>query len=188
MKITNISNPVASNISSGLDSASMDLNYARMIAVGVRYKVTDQVTLLVDFDWEDWSTLGEEQIQIGGLPSGPVIEYVDFQWKDTYHVGGALVYKLGEDQSFISTGLSYDSSPVDDKDRTFLLPVDEQIKFGLAYGKDKSAYSSFSYSIGTSITWLGDGKIDQTAQGDRTTGEFDTNFLVFIGGSVRYEF
>ena len=188
LNITNISNPLTSNIASRLDKISMDLNYAQLIAVGVRYKVTDQLALLVDFDWEDWSALGSERIQIGGLPTGPVVQYADFHWKDTYHVGGALVYILDKEGTFISTGLSYDSSPVDDKYRTFLLPMDEVIKFGLSYGKGRSDHSAFSYSIGTSIAWLGDGKIDQTAQGDRTTGEFDTNYLVFLGGTVRYEF
>ena len=188
LQITNISNPLASSISSRLDNISMDLNYAQLIAVGMRYKVTDQLALLVDFDWEDWSALGSERIEVGGLPSGPVVQYADFNWKDTYHVGGALVYQLDNEGTFISTGLSYDSSPVDDKYRTFLLPMDEMVKFGLSYGKEKSAHSAFSYSIGTSVIWLGDGKIDQTAQGDRTTGEFDTNLLVFLGGTVRYEF
>ncbi len=188
LKITNISNPLGSNIASRLDSVSMDLNYAQMIAIGVGYKLTDQLALLVDFDWEDWSALGSERLEIGGLPTGPVIQYADFHWKDTYHIGGALIYMLDKEGTFISTGLSYDSSPVDDKYRNFLLPMDESIKFGLSYGKDRTAHSAFSYSIGTSITWLGDGKIDQTAQGDRTTGEFDTNLLVFLGGTVRYEF
>jgi long-chain fatty acid transport protein len=188
LNITNLSNPLASDISSRLNKVSMDLNYAQMVAIGVGYKLTDQLALLFDFDWEDWSALGEERLQIGGAPTGPIVQYADFHWKDTYHVGGALIYQLDGGQSFISTGLSYDSSPVDDKYRNFLLPMDEMIKFGLSYGKEKSADSPWAYSIGTSITWLGDGKIDQTAQGDRTTGEFETNYLVFLGGTVRYEF
>ena len=132
--------------------------------------------------------IGNERIEIGGLPRGQEIQYADFNWKDTYHVGGALVYQLDNEGTFIFSGLSYDSSLVDDKYRTFLLPMDKMVKFGLSYGKEKSAHSASSYSIGTSILWLGDGKIDQTAQGDRTTGEFDTNLLVFLGGTVRYEF
>ena len=35
---------------------------------------------------------------------------------------------------------------------------------------------------------LGDGKVDQTAQGVRFKGEFDNNYALFIGGTLRYEF
>ncbi len=188
LKIRGLSNPITNTIASNLDKISMDLTYAQLVAVGVRYRVSDHLILLADFDWEDWSALGNERVEIGGTPTGPIIQHVDFKWKDTYHVGGALLYQLDEDQTFISTGLSYDSSPVDDGDRTFLLPMDEQVKFGLAYGKDKADDSPYSYSVGTSVIWFGDGKIDQTAQGDRTKGDFSTNYAVFLGGTFRYEF
>ncbi len=188
LKITNLSNPIASNIASNLDSVSADLTYAQLLSVGVRYQATDQLTLMMDADWEDWSELGKERISISGLPSGPIVQYADYKWKDTYHIGAAALYRLGGGQKFIAAGLGYDSSPVDDKDRTFLLPMDEQLKFGLSYGRDKVPGSNFSYSVGTSFTWLGNGKVDQTSQGARTKGEFDTNLIVFIGGTFRYEF
>ncbi len=34
----------------------------------------------------------------------------------------------------------------------------------------------------------GDGKVDQTAQGVRFKGKFDTNLILFVGGTVRYVF
>ena len=66
--------------------------------------------------------------------------------------------------------------------------MDEQIKFGFAYAKNDSDSSPYSYSIGTSVIWFGKGKIDQTAQGERTKGEFSTNYAVFLGGTLRYQF
>ena len=85
-----------------------------------------------------------------------------------------------------SAGVSYDTSPVDDDDRTFDLPVDEQLKFSFAYGR--KGKGKFDYAVGATALYGGDAKIDQTAQGARTRGEFDTNWIFFIGGTLRYVF
>ena len=154
----------------------------------MQYQATDNLTLVADFDWEDWSELGKERIEIGGLPTGPVIQTADFHWKDTYHVGAGAIYKLDDGGRFVSGGLGYDSSPVDDKYRTFILPVDEQFKLGVAYGKESPTNDNLSYSLGCSYTWFGEGKIDQTAQGVRAKGEFETNYAVFLGATFKYLF
>jgi hypothetical protein len=36
--------------------------------------------------------------------------------------------------------------------------------------------------------YAGEGKVDQTAQEVRFKGKFDTNLILFVGGSVRYVF
>ena len=83
-------------------------------------------------------------------------------------------------------GVSYDSSPVSDKDRTADLPIDEQFRVAAAFGKMKP--TGFSYSVSGSWVYFGEGKMDQTAQGERFKGKFDTNYLVFIAASVSYQF
>ena len=188
LSVKGIQNPLINEITGNLDDIKVDLDYAQLISVGVQFQATDNLTLVADFDWEDWSELGKERIEIGGLPTGPVIQHADFKWKDTYHVGAGAIYQLDDGGKFVSGGLGYDSSPVDDKDRTFILPIDEQFKFGVAFGKDSPTREDLSYSIGCSYTWFGDGKIDQTAQGVRTKGEFETNYAVFLGATFRYYF
>jgi long-subunit fatty acid transport protein len=84
--------------------------------------------------------------------------------------------------------MGYDSSPVDDKNRTFILPMDEQFKIGMAYAKQPTEGSNFAYSLGGSWIWFGDGKVDQTAQGVRSKGEFETNYAVFLGATFKYTF
>ncbi len=83
-------------------------------------------------------------------------------------------------------GLSYDSSPVSDGRRTIDLPMDEQLK--LSAGMALDAAGGLDYSIGATLMYAGEGKVDQTSQGVRFKGKFDTNLILFIGGSVRYVF
>ena len=85
-----------------------------------------------------------------------------------------------------SIGFSYDSSPVEDKHRTYDLPMDEYYKASFSYFWKGGKH--LDYSIGGTAYLVGDAEIDNTVQGVRAAGEFDTNYLLFLGGSVRYVF
>jgi long-subunit fatty acid transport protein len=83
-------------------------------------------------------------------------------------------------------GFSYDSSPVSDGKRTIDLPMDEQIK--LSAGMALQQTENLSYALGATLMYAGEGKVDQTAQEVRFKGKFDTNLILFVGGTVRYVF
>ena len=109
---------------------------------------------------------------------------VDRNYKDTWHIGFAVVKEM--ENSKMSLGLSYDSSPVDDDDRTFDLPFDESVKIAAAYGWNKS--KNLTFSISSTLMYAGNAKIDQNISGSRVKGEFDKNHFLFVGGSMKYTF
>jgi hypothetical protein len=58
------------------------------------------------------------------------------------------------------------------------LPMDEQWQAGSSYfweGKQ------LSYALGASVMYAGDAEVDQTAQGVRFKGEFETNLVYSLG-------
>jgi hypothetical protein len=119
-------------------------------------------------------------------PAGEtIVTGFDRDWKDTWHVGGAFKYNLGE-KHLVAMGISYDSSVVTSKDHTADLPLDEQFRVAAAFGKDKPI--GFGYSVSGSWVYFGEGKMDQTTQGERFKGEFDTNYLIFVAASITYKF
>jgi long-chain fatty acid transport protein len=122
------------------------------------------LTLFADFDWEDWSQFSENTLSVGGTDTITIVETIERNWKDTYHVGLGMFYELVENHH-LSAGVAYDTSPVDDSDRTIDLPLDEQLKFSFGYAK--RGESKWGHAIAASALWLGDGKVDQTAQGVR---------------------
>jgi len=164
------------------DSIKLKWTNPQVLQVGLQYKVNDQYILFLDADWEDWSEFSDNRMSFQGGALNPVVN-LDRNFKDTYHLGVGVVHHWGE-QAF-SVGIGYDSSPVDDKDRTIDLPLDEQLKLSMAYGREGE---KLNYSIGATLMYLGEGKVDQTAQGVRFKGEFDTNYALFVGGTLRYEF
>ena len=178
----NFSNVKIGGFTPTADSIKVEWTNPQVLQVGLQYKVDDQYTLFVDADWEDWSAFSDNRLSFSGGLANPVAN-LDRNFKDTYHLGVGVVRRSG-DQVY-SAGIGYDSSPVDDKDRTIDLPLDEQIKLSVAYGR---RIERLDYSIGATLMYLGDGKVDQTAQGVRFKGEFDTNYALFVGGSLRYEF
>jgi long-chain fatty acid transport protein len=172
---------IVNAITSRLDKVEVDFDLAQVVAVGLAYDVSDDLRIMVDFDWEDWSEFSDNYISIQG---GAITTDIDRKWDDTWHVGVAALYKM--DDSFMSAGISYDSSPVDDDDRTFDLPADEQLKLGASYGQH--VRDNLSWAVGLGYVWLGEGKIAQLSQGEFVKGEFDSNFFVSIGGNMRYLF
>ncbi len=177
--------PLINRITGSPDSVEVEFDYASVYAVGLAYKLKDGMTWIVDFDYEEWSEFTDNYISVdtnrGTLNTG-----VDRNWDDTWHVGTAIM-KFYDGGEFVTAGIGYDSSPVDDEDRTADLPIDEQVKFGIAYGKLRGE-GKFDYSVGLSYVWLGEGEMDQTVQGVRYAGEFDTNYFVSIGGNIRFYF
>jgi hypothetical protein len=64
--------------------------------------------------------------------------------------------------------------------------VDEIYKLSGAYfwkgGKQ------LDYSVGATLYTIGDAEIDVVSQGVRAAGKFDNNYILFLGGTVRYMF
>ncbi len=179
-----IKNTILPNTLSGRVEAGWD--NPQLLELGLSYEVADNMTIFFQANWEDWSAFSENTFQIaggGGLGLTTVAE-LDRDFKDTWRAGVGMGYKAGENIYLLGT--SYDSSPVSDSNRTFDLPLDEQFRFSGAV--IHTSDQGLDYSLSASFVYLGDGKTDQTSQGVRAKGEFDTNWGVFLGGTLRYEF
>lgn len=185
LDLKNIQIPILNQLASRLDKIELDFDYPQLFSIGLKYMVSDKLALLFDADYEDWSAFSDFAVEISTVGPNTVIQDANIEWDDTWHVGAAFLYELG-DNLWVSSGVGYDSSPVDDDDRNALLPADEQVRFSMAIAKVNP--EKMSYSLGFTGLWLGDGKMDQTAQGARFKGEFSTNFIIFVGGQVTYRF
>jgi hypothetical protein len=64
--------------------------------------------------------------------------------------------------------------------------ADELYRFSASYSW--TGVRGLDYSLGGSLTVFGDSKIDNTVQGVRVKGDFDSNYLLFLGGTLRYVF
>ena len=176
LKFTN-TGPLLNLLSSKADEAIFGLDYAEAYNLGFKYDYRDDLTLFFSVNYETWSEFSANRIDIQG---GAVTATIDRNWDDTWGIGFGFARKLSNDRWF-TFGVAYDSSVVDDKDRTADLPFDEQFKFALGWAKETR---KGKWSLGFTYIDLGDGKMDQTTQGVRFSGQFDDNYLIFLSGSI----
>jgi long-chain fatty acid transport protein len=149
---------------------------------GLRVKVSEDRMLMFNADWEDWSAFSTNALDVSGGVINPVL-ILDREFQDTWSVGAAMVQKSGN--SLYSIGISYDSSPVEDKHRTVDLPFDEIMKISASWawkGED-----NLDFAVGGTLSYLGDGKIEnKNTQGFNFDGKFDDNVILFLSGTVKY--
>ena len=159
---------------------TLEFDAPEVYQVGLRYELDGNTTLFLEADIERFSQFDENYLTINSLGQTVVL---DRDWEDTWRVSAAILKRNGKD--LMSYGIGYDSSPVDDDDRTLDLPVDEQLRLAFAFGREIDADSRWAFT--TEYIWLGDNKIDQTAQGVRVVGDFDAHMLI-IGANYERRF
>jgi long-chain fatty acid transport protein len=172
------------NLGVAVPKQSVDVSWKnpQTLEVGLKHHLDEQKTLAFNLGWQDWSRFSKNSIGVD--PAGVQVT-VDRQWDDTWNIGAAYAQKL-DTESFYTLGIAYESSPVKDKHRTFDFPVDEIWKLAGSYGW--AGEKNFDYSVDATLYMMGDAKVDQTSQGVRAAGEFDTNLLLFLGATLRYVF
>lgn len=166
----------------GKSSLSIDWTNPQWLEAGLRFDLKDDLRLFFNAGWQDWSEFSDNVLSVNNGKTS----VLNRNWRDTWHAGVALGGGAEGEPNVWSVGVSYDSSPVRDKDRTFDFPVDETWKLSASYSwvtKD-----GLDFAIGSTLYLVGDAPIDQTSQGVRAAGDFDSNLLWFVGGALRYEF
>ncbi|UCH53734.1 MAG: outer membrane protein transport protein, partial [Pseudomonadota bacterium] len=160
----------------------IDWENPQWLEVGVRHQLNDKQTLFFNLGWQDWSAFSRNELNV---TSAGIVDVTDRKWDDTWHVGMAYAHKLNE-TNYYTLGLAYESSPVKDEYRTFDFPVDALWKLSGAYGWKGG--QKLDFAVGATLYLVGDAPVDQTDQGVRAAGKFDTNSNLILGGTLRYMF
>lgn len=163
-----------------ISDVELDWDNPQTLEAGLSFQLTPEKTLFINAGWQEWSAFSDNEVVFTGVG----VATIDRSWDDTWHAGIALSHL--KNREGYAVGLSYESSPTDDDDRTFDLPVDEFLRLSASYSW--TGKSALDYSLGASLVAFGDTKIDNTVQGVRVKGEFDSNWLLFVGGTLRYVF
>jgi len=166
------------------DNIKINWDNPQTLKAGLRYEFAKGKRVMFSANWEDWSQFSNNQVAVtnGALNPAGVIKR---NFRDTWSAGVAFADLSNKDYGY-SVGASYDSSPVSNKNRTIDLPFDETFRLSTAYVWKGQKHLDFG--LGATLSYFGEGKVDQTAQGVRFKGKFDTNMAAFLGGTIRYIF
>jgi long-chain fatty acid transport protein len=157
-------------------SLDLDLPLAQFVEVSGYWQATEKVGLLATFNWEDWSEADDLSVQLGAAPTiGATTGF-----KDTYKIAVGANYQLNEDW-LLQTGLSYDTSALQNKNRIAALPIDEQIRFSLG-----GVYAlTEATNLGLSFVYLnlGQGEIRTGS----VNGDYQRNHAFILGVSLAFK-
>ncbi len=171
----------------GLRNAELELgmNVPQGIMASVYHNLNSQWTLLANVGWQDWSDFG--RVDIGVYSDTPKTLTVDRQYDDTYHLAAGAQYRLNADWQ-LSGGVAYDSSMVDDANRTADLPVGNFWRFGL--GGQYHWRENLNLDIGYELAWEGDLEIDQSKRllNTRLAGEYPNTQLHFFTVNLTWKY
>ncbi len=163
----------------------LDVTMPQEIMLSGFAQVTDELALLANFGWQDWSAFGNSSVSLASVP--PRTLAVDAGFNDTYHGAVGIHYRLGR-PTLLQLGFAYDSSAVSDANRGPALPVDQQLRFaaGVVWDVNDAYQLTFAYEYvnlgGASINTTR-GPLAGTLQGD-----YSSNSLNVIGFTIAHRF
>jgi long-chain fatty acid transport protein len=169
-----------------VDSLELDMSVPQTVLLSVAHDLDPQWKLLGSLGWQDWSEFGEIGVEVDAN-AADVSRTANRQYKDTWHASIGTQYQATPHLRW-SVGLGYDSSAVEDKDRTVDNPMGDawRVATGINYQIDDGLDLHAAYTL----VWLGDMDVDQTKSRSDTTlsGTYKNAALHIIGGGATWRF
>jgi long-chain fatty acid transport protein len=128
-----------------------DLTMAAIVRVGLSHDLSESWSAHATWGWDGWSDM--DNILISTNSGGATLPR---NWDDTYHYAVGADYRMDKHWT-LRAGVAYDTDPVDEKDRTADMPIDEQIRYAL--GADYVRDSGLRISGSLVYADYGDAKI-----------------------------
>ena len=119
------------------------------VMVSAYHALNEHWALMADFGWQDWSRFGNVEI---GVESGGTTAR-DLNYQDTFHGALGAQYRAS-DKWLFSGGVAYDSSAVDDEQRTVTLPMGQAWRFGV--GAQYQLTEKLNMGAAYTFMWGGD--------------------------------
>ena len=165
----------------------LDFKVPQTVTLSLYHQLDQQWAVLASANWQDWSKFGDIGVDVDTSLAGTVATTVDANFKDTWHLSVGGQYQATPEYLW-NFGVAYDSSPVDDSDRVFLLPVGEAWR--LAAGVTYALAPDTDVNLSWTTIWLGDMPVDQTKtlSGVRTSGQFDDAWIQAFTGNMTWRF
>lgn len=176
IKLSNVRLPLPTK-----GDANIDWTNPQWLDLGLRFELPNSTKLFLNLGWQEWSSFSDNVISVG---NDGRVGTLDRNWDDTWYAGIAVKHSFNE-KSALTLGFSYDSSPVEDEYRTLDMALDELYKVSASYSWKGG---KFDYAVGATLYLFGNTPIDQTSQGVRVVGDYDSNAMLFVGGTLRYGF
>ena len=165
-------------------ATTLDMHVPQTLTFSLYHELDAQWALLASANWQDWSSFGQVGIDLDS--NQPRSASLNANFKDTWHLSLGTQYRF-DPRWMWTAGVGYDSSPVEDEDRSVTVPMAENWRFatGLNHVLDEQTELNLSYEF----VWMGDMPVTQEKpNGDRVSGSFDGAWIQAVGASAIWRF
>jgi long-chain fatty acid transport protein len=171
----------------GVLDAEIEVEFTmpRSIMFSAYHELGDRLALMGNLGWQEWSQFG--QVGVSVTSDNTTNLTFDRNYKDTWHVALGAQYRMAQPW-LLSAGVSYDSSMMDDKDRTPDLPLGESWRLGLGARYDWS--EKLAFGAGYTLLWSGDLDMDvnRGPLAGRVSGTYENVSMHFINFYLNWKF
>ena len=155
---------------------NLGMTVPQTLMASVYHELSNRWALMGNVGWQNWNAFGKTRVSIADTLLSTT---TDLEYKDTWH--GALGASWNVSPKWLfSGGVAYDSSPVDDGNRTLDIPMSDSWRFGI--GGQWDASPKIRLGLAYELTWMGNMAIDQYRQigsvvVNRVAGEYENTAL-----------
>ncbi len=139
----------------GSSSVSTTLNLPDIVSLGLRQRLTPQLTGLATIEWTNWSRIGTSVVSGAPLPTTLPFQYQD-GW--LFSIGGEYQWS---DPLKVRAGIGYEISPITDQVRIPLLPDND--RFWASIGGTYQWSPKLSFDLAYSHVFVKSTSINVTA-------------------------
>ncbi|MBX3731114.1 MAG: outer membrane protein transport protein [Verrucomicrobiae bacterium] len=176
--------PALGNLLNNPSPLDLGMTVPQSVMLSVFHQLTDQLALMADFGWQNWSAFG--QVEVGVNSDNPRDLTTDLNYQDTFHGAVGAQYQICPKWQ-VTGGVAYDSSPVSDTDRSVVLPLGIAWRFGA--GVQWQATPSLSFGAAYEFLWAGDMTVDQGTEDSlrgRVAGTYQGANFSFVTLNVNW--
>jgi len=168
-----INTPVLSALPKFNKALDLGITVPQSVMLGIYQDLNEEWAMMADVGWQQWSQFGQVDVGYNGNNLTTQLNY-----QDTWHGALGAKYKYSPEWAFTG-GAAYDTSAVDDADRTVTVPMGKAYRFGL--GTEWQATQSLNVNLAYEFMWLGDMSVNQSGpvRGDLNGGFENAWFSVF---------
>lgn len=169
-----------------VDDLKLDMEVPQTVTLSVSYDLDAQWKVLSSVGWQQWSQFGKIGVEVDSNLAGTDLT-ANRSYKDTYHASVGAQYQFDRQWRW-NVGLGYDTSMVDDSDRTVDMPVNDtwRIATGFNYQVEEGLDLHAAYTL----IWMGDMDVEQTKSrsGNSVSGTYKNAAIHAVGGGATWRF
>jgi long-chain fatty acid transport protein len=140
--------------------------------------------IMGNLGWQNWKEFGKVEISVSDSTSGSGLT-TDLMLKDTWHAAAGARFKASDDWR-VTAGVAYDSTPVEDENRTLSFALGEAYRFGagVLWQVSVPVQLGFAYEL----AWTGDLPVDQRRGplAGRVSGVYKSTAIHFLAFNVEW--